>query len=66
MRKNKFHITTLLSLLVFAGCGDEDVDVTPPSMEVVSFIPSPSEDNICGTQEPNVFNLTGGDQLILT
>ncbi len=45
------------------ACGSDSVDLEPPTMQVLSFTPSPLEGNICGSSEPNVFHLTGGDQL---
>ena len=47
------------------GCGGENVDLNPPTLDVVSYIPAPVEDEICGTQEPVVFRLEGGDKLTL-
>ena len=66
MKKHKVQFFFFLILLiVMPSCGDENIDLTPPSMEVVSYSPEPSEDEICGAQEPVVFHLTGGEQLKL-
>ena len=54
----------LITAFTLVSCNGDDVDVDPPSMNVVEFTPGPEADDICGTQEPNVFHLTGGDQLI--
>lgn len=58
-----FRFFALTSLLIVTACGSENVDLTPPSMEVISFDPASVEDDICGSQEPVVFQLTGGDEL---
>ena len=63
----KINIKCSILLVTFfvmaVGCGEGDVDVTPPTMEVISYTPVPIEDEICGAQEPTVFRLTGGDEL---
>jgi hypothetical protein len=64
MKKQIFQIITLATLLTFAACGDDEVDVTPPTMEAMAYTPVPVAAEICGTQEPTVFLLTGGDQLV--
>lgn len=63
MNKIIFKYISMGLLLCFFGCGDNEVDITPPSMEVVRYVPEPVEELICGTQDPTVFLLTGGDQL---
>jgi len=45
------------------GCGSEEVDLIAPTMELLSYTPEPVEDEVCGTQEPVVFLLNGGDEL---
>lgn len=65
MKKQILNFIIFGLTLTIIACGDNDVDVTPPSMEVVSFDPLPIADDICGTEEPMVFQLTGGEQLIL-
>jgi len=50
-------------ILCFIGCVKNEIDLTPPTIEETRYIPAPNEDMICGTQEPVVFHLTGGDQL---
>ena len=62
MKVNLKYIT-LIVLFVVLGCGKENVDLTPPSMDVLNYSPSPIEDEICGAQEPVVFQLTGGEKL---
>ena len=64
MKKNIFQLIPMVTVIMLSGCGDGEVDLTPPTMEVVNYVPQPSMDEVCGTQEPVVFNLTGGDQLI--
>ena len=50
----------LICMSTIAACGSGDVDVTSPTMEVNTYSPEPTVDDVCGTQEPVVFNLTGG------
>ncbi len=58
----KFFVA--LFVLTLFACGTGDVDLSAPTIEALSYIPEPIEDEICGGQEPVVFRLTGGDQLI--
>ncbi len=64
MRQQIFYFFALLTLLMVAACKGDNVDLTPPEMEVLSFEPTPVADEICGAQEPVVFQLTGGERLI--
>jgi len=62
----KLFCLLILTLVFSIGCnrnGPIDIDVSPPNMEVLEFIPVPIQDEICGGQEPTVFQLTGGDEL---
>ena len=63
MKKKIYPYLIIITVFNLIGCGTEDVDVTPPTMVVNSYTPQPVEDEICGSLEPTVFNLTGGDQL---
>ncbi len=63
MKQSIFYFFAGLLLLLVAACKSDGVDLRSPSMDVVSFVPTPVVDNICGTPEPVVFQLTGGDQL---
>lgn len=63
MKKYIFQLISLAVVFFMASCDPENVDLTPPSMEVVSFAPTPEAAEICGSQEPVVFQLTGGDEL---
>ncbi|MCG8328651.1 MAG: DUF4625 domain-containing protein [Chitinophagales bacterium] len=62
-----FNFGSLLALasLVFVliACEKDGVDVTPPTMDITTFVPTPVAAEICGAEEPIVFHLTGGDQL---
>ncbi len=51
-----------LSLFV-VSCENEEVDTTAPTMEVVSWNPTPSPQEVCGTIDETVFSVTGGDIL---
>ncbi len=54
----------VLIYIVFAyGCGSGDTDLVPPTFDVLSYLPEPIKDDICGTEEPVVFVLSGGDVL---
>ena len=49
---------------VFAiGCSSEGTDLVPPTFDVVSYIPAPVQAEICGGEEPVVFNVSGGEEL---
>ena len=52
-----------ISILFIFGCGEGTVDVVPPTIQELSYLPAPIEDEICGSQEPSVFRLTGGGEL---
>lgn len=62
MKINLKYILPLFVVLAI-GCGKEDVDLVAPTMEVLSYVPSPIEAEICGSQDPVVFILNGGDDL---
>ena len=62
MKMKLKYIFPAFILLIF-GCGESNVDLNAPTMEIVEYLPAPIEDEICGTQEPAVFQLTGGDEL---
>lgn len=57
-------IMGVLFSLLWTACGDSDVDVTPPTMEVTEYTPAPRVGEICGGEESVVFFLKGGDPLI--
>jgi len=59
----KVLIIVLIATIHFISCGKEPVDLSPPTIEEVSYVPMPVEDEICATQEPVVFLLSGGDEL---
>lgn len=61
--KGYINFCILLAMLVIGSCGTESVDVTPPQMEILEYSPTPSENNICGSLEADVFVLNGGDEL---
>ena len=63
MKKQFFQYCMLICMSTIAACGSGDVDVTSRTLEVNTYSPEPTVDEVCGTQEPVVFNLTGGDQL---
>lgn len=63
MKKRILYIITIITTVGLTSCGSDDVDLTPPSMETNLFNPVPVADLICGTEEPVVFSLTGGDEL---
>lgn len=61
--KNLTLIIFIVTLQIIA-CKVPEVDLTPPTIEDISFLPEPIEDEICATQEPLVFLLKGGDELV--
>jgi len=62
MRTN-ISFCVFFSFLILISCEKQLVDTTPPTMDVLSYTPLPVEDDICGTKDPEVFILEGGDQL---
>lgn len=64
MKNSTFtYIMAIAFVQIIVSCGSNDVDVTPPEMEVVAYAPNPQEGMVCGSIEPTVFTLTGGEQL---
>ena len=63
MKQHIFLLFAFSVLLTVTACDSENADLTPPNMEVVSFEPTPAVGEVCGTQEPVVFQLVGGEQL---
>lgn len=61
--KLKVKYLVPIMLLFILACDNEGIDLTPPTLDVLSYIPAPIEDEICGSQESVVFLLTGGDEL---
>lgn len=53
-------------LLLFSACGEEEVDVAAPGMEILNLDPEPVPAMICGTMEDTVFHLRGGETLDFT
>lgn len=52
----------MIGLGAWSGC-KQDVDVAPPSVELLRFDPAPREGNVCGTSSSRVFFLTNGQSL---
>lgn len=52
----------IISLGTWSGCKQE-VDIEPPSAELLRFDPAPREGNICGTSSSSVFFLTNSQEL---
>lgn len=63
MKINNYIIAIIL--LLICGCGENNIDLSPPTIEILNYTPIPVQDEICGNQEPNVFQLTGGNELSL-
>lgn len=61
----KASLRYMLALFVLSvySCDSDDIDLTAPTIEASSYTPMPQEDEICGSQEAVVFQLTGGEQL---
>ena len=53
----------LLTLAALMGGCKREVDVEPPTAQVLQFDPAPRPGNICGTEAPNVFFLASGQTL---
>ncbi len=59
------YLFTFASLAFgMSACKGNEVDVTPPTIEAMTYTPAPVAADICGAEEPTVFLLTGGDQLV--
>ena len=58
-----YALFLLVLPLLFVGCGGEEVDVTAPSMKILSLTPEPTASEVCGAVEDSVFFLTGGETL---
>lgn len=63
MKQFKIQFILPIFILYFVSCDKRDIDVTAPTIEVLSFVPEPVEDEICTMDAPVVFRLVGGDQL---
>lgn len=50
-------------ILTIASCNRDEVDTSPPTIEVLEYKPEPREDEICGSIEPVVFELVGGEEI---
>lgn len=61
--KNSYLYLTFIATLFAYSCGPRNVDLTPPTIDIMSFLPEPIEDEICGSQESEVFRLSGGEDL---
>jgi hypothetical protein len=61
--KKLLPLSLVLFLLVLASCDTDEVDVTPPSVTIVNFDPSPESAEVCGSIEDEVFLVTGGQTL---
>ncbi len=62
--RNAFLALVLLGLAAAPSCG-VTADVDPPSLNILSASPEAQPDSICGTLEPVVYPLLGGDTLVL-
>lgn len=52
-----------VSTICIIGCGKNNVDLSPPTIEEISYSPAPVAADICGSEEATVFNLIGGQSL---
>lgn len=53
----------ILALLAWSCGGSDEVDVSAPSMQVLSFAPAPAPGAVCGGMEDSVFTVLGGEVL---
>lgn len=59
------YLFLLLTPFLFLSCDDDNgVDVTAPSMQIISLSPAPAPGEICGTTEDTVFTIRGGETLM--
>lgn len=59
----RIAIFALLVIMCLTSCSDEPVDIIPPTIEELGYVPVPSEGEICSSIEPVVFKLEGGGEL---
>ncbi|MFN3173384.1 MAG: DUF4625 domain-containing protein [Phaeodactylibacter xiamenensis] len=64
--KTFFAGIVLIALLAWSCNGSDDVDVSAPSMQVISFAPAPEPGAVCGGMEDSVFTVLGGETLTAT
>lgn len=56
-------LVCLLFIACSLSCGDNEVDVTAPTIENLNITPAPSTTQICGGTDNNVISLVGGETL---
>lgn len=61
--KHIIKLTILIPIILTTSCNPADIDLTPPTIEEISYSPAPITDDICGSEDPNVFLLKGGESL---
>ncbi len=54
-----------IPLLLLNSCGEDNLDITAPTIDVQQFIPQPGNGEVCGSNIENVFALKGGEDLSL-
>ena len=64
--KTFFAGIVLIALLAWSCNGSDDVDVSAPSMQIISFAPAPAPGAVCGGMEDSVFTVLGGETLTAT
>lgn len=62
----KFPFLFFAFTLLLSACSDEEVDTSPPALQLLALTPSPAPDWVCGTMEDSVFHLKSGEQLQLS
>lgn len=64
MKMSKIWGAASLAALLLMGCGDkETIDLSAPSMRILSLSQEPEAVTICGAMEDTVFTLRGGELL---
>lgn len=62
MKTTKLFVIPFVMLCI-AGCSTENLDITAPQIDTITYIPAPIEAEVCGAMEPVVFILKGGEDL---
>ncbi|WP_282784560.1 DUF4625 domain-containing protein [Phaeodactylibacter xiamenensis] len=59
-----FTGTVLFVLLAMSCGGSDEVDISAPSMQILSLTPAPEAGLVCGSIEDTVFTVLGGETLV--
>lgn len=58
--KFQLHLLAMLAIVSIIACGKDNTDLTPPTIQELSYTPQAVAAEICGSEEATVFELIGG------